>query len=149
VTAHAKTPVRKWVVFLSWVWFTYLFAVITAMAVPSTLERRVATLADPRFHLALLAASIFVAIVSCLAIWSIPTQRRAILVPIGIAIGLGAVVLMTGLLITFFGGFEANMAWFSLASAIVLPSLISGGIAGYCKSLDLPIAAAPPDTAKV
>jgi len=92
-------------------------------------------LGNLKLHGALLAAACFVAAVACPAIWVIPANRRLALVLLGATFGFSAVFVMVALLILFYGGFEANMGWFSLGLAVVIPSVISGAIAGYYKPI--------------
>jgi hypothetical protein len=124
-------------VFFAWVIFTYLFAFLAALGVQYSVKHQLPfeLLRDLKLHGALLAAACFVAGVACPAIWIIPTSRRPVMILLGAAFGFGAVFLMVGLLTVFYGGFEANMGWFSLGLAVVIPSVISGAMAGYYKPL--------------
>jgi hypothetical protein len=133
----AQRKPSRLVVFLAWVFFTYLFAITAAVIVQSYMVQHFAfdTLSAPLLHLGMLGAALFIAGVSSPLIWLIPTDRRLVLVALGATFGFGAVSLMVFLLVLFFGGFEANMAWFSLGLAVVVPSVISGAIAGYYKPL--------------
>jgi hypothetical protein len=129
-------------VFVAWVVFTYLFAFIAALVTQYSMKHQFPfdLFAAARLHAAMLAAACFVAGVACPAIWLIPSRRRVILIPLGAAFGFAAVFIMVALLIALYGGFEANMGWFSLGLAVVIPSVVSGAIAGYYKPLHSPIA---------
>src|SRR5262249_26864085 len=83
-------------VFLGWVAFTYLFAVTAAVILQSSTVHHLAfdTLTAPLLHLGILAASLFIAGVACPLLWLIPTRRRLVSVPLGVAFAFGAVSIM-------------------------------------------------------